>query len=296
MFSSDVILCGWLGSKHQLTNKLTRLYSDLLQGKRREPLLAPGFSVKVDPYFLHPPSFTAGTGEDSGGTCEWQLIWLKAGLVLLAYTSWDETVSLGTWTQRQSDWRLCRLAPASTAEFGLPTSVFARSRSGELLTEKLKSHLMRTQSWKVLPLKPGVGRYIVMYATLTARDFFLANFYPSYPFICIFSKTSPKLLDAGSCVDCPQNINGLKKKVTCGVMTCEMSNLEIEWSLCSALIWSFVDDWAQSTKSLTFVRFRGGGGGWGVGGDCMISCLIHWSLTLKDKDFRQERGLKICPC
>ena len=43
---------------------------------------------------------------------------------------------------------------------------------------------------KVLPLKPGVGQYIAIHATLTARDFFLANFYPSSPFIYIFSKVS----------------------------------------------------------------------------------------------------------
>ena len=49
-------------------------------------------------------------------------------------------------------------------------------RSGELWKQKLKSHLMRTQSLKVLFLKPGVGQYIAMHATLTARDFFLANF------------------------------------------------------------------------------------------------------------------------
>ena len=54
------------------------------------------------------------------------------------------------------------------------------------------SHLMRTQSLKVLPLKPGVGQCIAKHATLTATDFFLGNFYPSGPFICIFSKTSPK--------------------------------------------------------------------------------------------------------
>ena len=42
---------------------------------------------------------------------------------------------------------------------------------------------------------PVVGRqYIVMHATLTARDFFLnfANFYPSGLFTCTFSKTSPE--------------------------------------------------------------------------------------------------------
>ena len=56
--------------------------------------------------------------------------------------------------------------------------------------EKLKYDLLRTHSLKVLPLKPGVGQYIAVHATLTARDFFLANFYPSGPFTCTFSKTS----------------------------------------------------------------------------------------------------------
>ena len=64
-------------------------------------------------------------------------------------------------------------------------------RSGELPTQKLKSHLVRTQSLNVLPFRPGVGQYIAIHATLTARDFFLAYFYPSSPFTCIFSKTSP---------------------------------------------------------------------------------------------------------
>ena len=57
--------------------------------------------------------------------------------------------------------------------------------------QKLKSHLVRTQSLGVLPLKPGAGQYIVIYATLTARDFFLAYFYPSDPFTCIFPKPLP---------------------------------------------------------------------------------------------------------
>ena len=70
-------------------------------------------------------------------------------------------------------------------------------RSGELRTQKLKSHLMRTQSLNVLPLKPGVGQYMAIHATLTARDFFLAYFYLSSPFTCIFSKMSDF-----SCVGC----------------------------------------------------------------------------------------------
>ena len=69
--------------------------------------------------------------------------------------------------------------------------------SGELRTQKLKSHLLRTQSLKVLPVKPGVGQHVAIHATLTARDFFLANFYPSGPFTCFiyfifFNKTSPE--------------------------------------------------------------------------------------------------------
>ena len=50
-------------------------------------------------------------------------------------------------------------------------------RSGELRTQKLKSHLVRTQSLNVLRLKPGVGQYIAIHATLTARDFFLPYFH-----------------------------------------------------------------------------------------------------------------------
>ena len=71
-------------------------------------------------------------------------------------------------------------------------------RSGELRTQNLKSHLVRTQSLNVLPLKPGVGQYIAIHATLTARDFFLAYDYPSGPFTCIISKTPPGF----SCVSC----------------------------------------------------------------------------------------------
>ena len=62
------------------------------------------------------------------------------------------------------------------------------SRSGDLRMQKLKSHLVRTQSLNVLPFKPGVGQYIAIRATLTARDFFLAYFYPPGPFTCIFPK------------------------------------------------------------------------------------------------------------
>ena len=65
---------------------------------------------------------------------------------------------------------------------------YSGPRSGELRSQKLKSHLVRTQSLIVLPLKPGVGQYITIHATLTARDSFLAYFYSSGPFTCIFTK------------------------------------------------------------------------------------------------------------
>ena len=90
-------------------------------------------------------------------------------------------------------------------------SLCFRHRSGELRTQKLKPHLVRTQSLKVLPLKPGESQYIAIHATLTARDFFLPYFYPSGPFTCFFSKTSPDfffpvlaMANTGSCVG-PQN-------------------------------------------------------------------------------------------
>ena len=123
-------------------------------------------------------------------------------------------------------------------------------RNGEPRTQKFKSHLMRTQSLNVLALKPGVGQYIAIHATLTARDFFLAYFYISGPCTCIFSKTSRFFLcwlwlTHGSCVGlqnkighpvgcrfpclAPVEYNRVKKKKkTCGMMTCEMNNLEIE--------------------------------------------------------------------
>ena len=44
------------------------------------------------------------------------------------------------------------------------------SRSGVLRTQKLKPHLLRSQSSKVLPLKPGVGHDRAMHASPTAGN------------------------------------------------------------------------------------------------------------------------------
>ena len=82
--------------------------------------------------------------------------------------------------------------------------------NGELRTQKLKSHLMRTQSLNVLPLKPRIGQYIAIHATLTARNFFIAYFYPSGPFLHFFQNFRFLLcwlwLTRGSCV-------GLQNKI-----------------------------------------------------------------------------------
>ena len=90
---------------------------------------------------------------------------------------------------------------------------------------------------KVLPLKPGVGQYIAMHATLTAGNFFLASHLTvhSPSFFQNLSQVFPVsaavnngFCDAGSRVEYPRDIASLKKNMTCDMMTCEMNNLEIE--------------------------------------------------------------------
>ena len=71
-------------------------------------------------------------------------------------------------------------------DFHRRTVVARAPRSGELRMQKLKFHLVGTQSLNVLPFTPGVGQYIAIHATLTARDLFRAYFYPSGPFNCFF--------------------------------------------------------------------------------------------------------------
>ena len=94
----------------------------------------------------------------------------------------------------------------------IPSSLVACPWSGELRTQKLKSHLVRAQSLNVFPLKPGGGQYIAIHARLTARDFFLAYFYPSGPFTCLSFRNLSRFfmcwlwLTHGSCV-------GLQNKI-----------------------------------------------------------------------------------
>ena len=84
--------------------------------------------------------------------------------------------------------------------------IWCLNASGELRTQKLKSHLVRTQSLKILPLKPGVGQYMAIHAAHTARDFFPAYLCPSGPFTLIFFQNLSRffpvsaLANTGSCV------------------------------------------------------------------------------------------------
>ena len=78
----------------------------------------------------------------------------------------------------ESQWKLVYNQIATIYNFFWNTDPFATIltlmfRSGELRTEKLKSYLVRTQSLNFLPLKPGIGQYIAMHATLTVRVSYL---------------------------------------------------------------------------------------------------------------------------
>ena len=139
-FSPDVILCGWLGSKYLLTN--------LLQHRKHSPRQMKSFSFAI----IHSTILNS-----------WAVLWLLY---------WNDN------SQSKQPWFSdCSSAYSEPPPFfsGTPLTDFrpvSELRSGELRTQKLKSHLVRTQSLNVLPLKPGVSQYIAIHATLTARDFF----------------------------------------------------------------------------------------------------------------------------
>ena len=53
-------------------------------------------------------------------------------------------------------------------------------RGVDSLMERGRFFPQQTQSLKVFPLKRGVGQYIAIHATLTARDFFLPVHSPAF--------------------------------------------------------------------------------------------------------------------
>ena len=73
-----------------------------------------------------------------------------------------------------------------------------KPHSWELQMQKLKSHLVRTQSLNILPCKPGVGQYIAMHAQLLpGSSSLLISTLPVHS-----PAFSPKPLPVFSCVGC----------------------------------------------------------------------------------------------
>ena len=94
-------------------------------------------------------------------------------------------------------------------------------RSGELRTQKLKSRLVRTRTeLKHSPFKAWsrsvyshtcYGSLLIFYPSGPFTAFF-PNPLPIFSFLCRPAEENRSLLDAGSRVECPRNINRQKKK------------------------------------------------------------------------------------
>ena len=63
--------------------------------------------------------------------------------------------------------------------------------------EKIKDPSVENPELKGSPFYAWAHPYITIRATPTARDFFLANFYPSGLFTCIFQKPLPRFFSVG---------------------------------------------------------------------------------------------------
>ena len=84
---------------------------------------------------------------------------------------------VGIWRNEATDRGAKKALDKEPTDDFLPFSDLKCSCNGELQMQKVKSHLLRTKSLKLLHLKPGVGQYKAIHAMLTAMDFFLAYFY-----------------------------------------------------------------------------------------------------------------------
>ena len=95
------------------------------------------------------------------------------------------------------------------------------------------------------------------------------------------SVSSPPL---SVCLSLSLSLNRLKKNMTCGMITCGMNNLEIEWSLCLALMSSFLVDWAQTKHQLT--NSQRNAGGWDGGQKSNITCFESsvgkWGMSVSE--------------
>ena len=77
---------------------------------------------------------------------------------------------------------------------------FLNAPQWETADAEIKVPSVENQSLKVFTLKPEAVQYIdlAMHATLTARDFFFADFYTPAPFTHTFPKPFPR----SYCVSC----------------------------------------------------------------------------------------------
>ena len=119
------------------------------------------------------------------GFCGGTLLWFD--IQLLIWSSWV-TISVD-WLHTTPTSVLVRLSRCCMHRLFDSNVLMSPSRGPHIMvlrTQKLRTRLLKTQSSKILSLKPGAGQHITMYATFTARDFFLTNFNPCGPFTCIF--------------------------------------------------------------------------------------------------------------
>ena len=94
------------------------------------------------------------------------------------------------WTRDSQDCAKVHFCVQVCSSLSLSLSATYRNLT---FTSEIKDPSVKNPELKGSPFKAwSVGQYIAMHATPTARDFFLANFYPSGPFTCMFSKTSPE--------------------------------------------------------------------------------------------------------
>ena len=144
-------------------------------------------------------------------TCRWAIIFRTKGF-------WRLQLSIFFFTSRLLE---------------LYTVLYINPRSWELRTQKIKFHLVRTQSLNVLPLKPTEGpvysqtcyvqcqgflpclflhfRSIHLHFFETSPDIFLCLQWLTPVLVQVSSIKQVTLLDAGSRFECPRNINKLKK-------------------------------------------------------------------------------------
>ena len=127
-----------------------------------------------------------------------------SGYLKDAYTGSFLALSVSSSVGYSLSWLIAQVEPLSMflepdTYRGVPKGLLTflgslyKARSGELRTQKLKSHLVRIQSLNVLPFKPGVGQYIAIHATLTAgSSSLLISTLPVHS-PAFFSKTSPNI-------------------------------------------------------------------------------------------------------